>query len=218
MDFKGKNFIASYSGGKDSTLAIYRAIKSGMNPLELVTTYNTSMAQSWFHKIPDTLLCKVSYEIGIPISLIQTPGEKYTENFENKLREAKGRGAQVCVFGDIDLEEHLEWCTKRCKAVGLDAFFPLWKEERKKLVYEFIDYGFKTMITVVDTKRLPEKFLGRILSRETADEIESYGADICGENGEFHTFAFDGPLFKNPVNFSTGEIARSENYSVLPLK
>jgi diphthamide synthase (EF-2-diphthine--ammonia ligase) len=74
------------------------------------------------------------------------------------------------------------------------------------------------MITVVDTKRLPEKFLGRILSRETADEIESYGADICGENGEFHTFAFDGPLFKNPVNFSTGEIARSENYSVLPLK
>ncbi len=214
-NFKGKKFIASYSGGKDSTLAIYRAINMGMIPVELVTTYNTDEKYSWFHKIPEELLNRVSKEMQIPISLIETTGEKYEENFEAHLKKACELGAEVCVFGDIDLEEHLEWCTNRCKAAGLEALFPLWKEERKKLVYEFIDAGFKTVIITVDTDRMPEKFVGKILTREIADGIEKSGADICGENGEYHTFAFDGPLFKSSVQFSTGEKIHNKNYSML---
>lgn len=121
-------------------------------------------------------------------------------------------------FGDIDLEGHLEWCTQRCKAVGLEAFFPLWKESRKKLVYEFIDLGFKTLITVVDTSRMPEYFVGKVLTREVADEIEKSGADICGENGEYHTFAFDGPLFKNAVKFDVGDKLKIDNLAIVPIK
>lgn len=216
-DYKGKKFIASYSGGKDSTLAIYRAIKQGMVPIELVTTYNTDRKQSWFHGIPRQLLDNISTEIQIPITLMETTGEEYSLNFEAYLRKAKEQGAEICVFGDIDLEEHLNWCTDRCMAAGIEAYFPLWKESRKDLVYEFIDSGFKTMITVVDTSRLGQEFVGKILTKSVAADIERSGADICGEEGEYHTFAFDGPLFKNPVEFKKGNIINSDKYVIMPI-
>lgn len=216
-NYRGKKFIASYSGGKDSTLAIYRAIQQEMAPIELVTTYNTDRKQSWFHGIPRDLLDKISEEIQIPITLMETSGEQYTVNFEAYLKTAKEKGAEVCVFGDIDLEEHLNWCTDRCKAAGLEAYFPLWKESRKNLVYEFIDSGFKTIITVVDTSRLGQEFVGKVLDRQVTEEIEKSGADICGEDGEYHTFAYDGPLFRHPVEFTKGSVTRSDKYAIMPI-
>lgn len=216
-NYKGKKFVASYSGGKDSTLAIYRAIKQGLVPHELFTTFNKDKELSWFHSIPRQLLSKVSAEMQIPIALIETTGEQYKENIDNYLRNAKASGAEVCVFGDIDIDEHLKWCTDRCIAAGLEAYFPLWKESRKNLVYEFVDGGFKTMITIVDTSRLSSKFAGKILSRQIAEEIEESGADMCGENGEYHTFAFDGPLFKTPVEFQTGNIINYDKYVIMPI-
>lgn len=216
-NYRGKKFVASFSGGKDSTLAIYRAIHQGMIPIELITTYNKDKARSWFHGIPKEILTKVSKEINIPLTINETSGEKYAENFEAKLKEAKEKGAEVCVFGDIDIEGHFQWCTKRCEAVGIKAYFPLWNEARKKLVYEFIDLGFKTMINVVDSNRLSENFAGKVLSREIADEIEASGADICGENGEYHTFVFDGPLFERAVEFDIGEKIKVDNFIVVPI-
>lgn len=216
-DYNGKKFIASYSGGKDSTLAIHRSVMHGMIPVEFFTTYNTDRKQSWFHGISKQMLGKISREMGIPITVLETNGELYNENFEAKLKAAKKQGAEVCVFGDIDLDEHLKWCTDRCKAAGIEACFPLWHESRKSLVHEFIDSGFEAMITVVDTSRLPEKFTGKILTKLVAEEIESFNADICGENGEYHTFAFNGPLFKNPVMFQAGEIIKHGQYATVPL-
>lgn len=216
-DNKGRKFVASFSGGKDSTLAIYRAIKQGMVPTGLITTYNTDKERSWFHGIPKEILANVSRESNIPLSVIETSGEEYAQNFEAKLKDAKTQGAEVCVFGDIDIEGHLKWCTERCEAAGIKAYFPLWNEDRKKLVYEFIDLGFKTMINVVDSNRLSEKFAGKVLSRKIADEIESYGADICGENGEYHTFVFDGPMFTNPVDFNIDEKIKVDNFIVVPI-
>lgn len=216
-NYKGKKFVASFSGGKDSTLAIYRAIKRGMVPVELITTYNIEKERSWFHGIPKDILAKVSKETNILLSIIETSGEDYAKNFEAKLVEAKEKGAEYCVFGDIDIEGHLKWCSERCEAAEIKAYFPLWNEDRKKLVYEFIDSGFKTMINVVDINRLPEDFVGKILTRKVADEIETFGADICGENGEYHTFVFDGPLFKNQVEFHMGEKMKVENFIVVPI-
>lgn len=215
--YSGKKFIASYSGGKDSTLAIYRAIKQGMIPQELIITYNIDKERSWFHGIPEPLLNKISKEMNIPITLIKTTGEEYAKNFEEKLRQAKQLGVEVCVFGDIDIEDHLKWCSDRCEAVGIEAYHPLWQEDRRKLVYEFINLGFKTIITVVDNSRMPEKFTGQILTREVAEDIAKSGADICGENGEYHTFTFDGPLFAHPVEFKTGEIIEIDNYTIIPI-
>jgi uncharacterized protein (TIGR00290 family) len=213
-----KQFIASYSGGKDSILAIYRAIRAGLEPLELITTYNTDLDRSWFHGVPEPLLREVSASLGIPIRLIRTSGEEYELNFEKALADAKNRGAEVCVFGDIDIEGHLEWCTARCENTGLIPYFPLWKENRKDLVYEFIDAGFHTLITIVDTSRLSKAYLGRNLSREVADSIEATGADICGENGEYHTFVFDGPIFSRKIEVAAEEPVMREKYAILPIQ
>lgn len=214
-DLKGKKFIASYSGGKDSILAIHRAIQSGLVPLGLITTYNTDANRSWFHGVTEHLLHKVSDSLAIPLTLIKTSGEKYEENFEKTLSDAKSNGAEVCVFGDIDIEGHLEWCTLRCEKTGLIPYFPLCKEERKKLVYEFIDSGFSAIITIVNTTYISEDFLGKVLSREVADSIERSGADICGENGEYHTFVFNGAIFKNKINFNIKEKFERDKYVIL---
>lgn len=212
---KGKKFIASYSGGKDSALAVYRAVKAGLVPVELITTYNTDMKRSWFHGITEDILQKVSASLAIPVTLIRTSGSQYEENFEKALRNAKNEGAEVCVFGDIDIEEHLEWCTLRCEKVGLIPYFPLLKEERKKLVYEFIDAGFSAIIKIIDTTRMTKDFLGQVLSREIVDSIEKSGADICGENGEYHTFTFDGPIFSNKIDFTIAEKIERDKYFIL---
>ena len=214
-DLQGKKFIASYSGGKDSILAVYRAIQAELSLLELITTYNTGADRSWFHGITENLIQKVSDSLGIPIRLIKTSGERYEANFEKALSDAKSRGAEVCVFGDIDIEGHLEWCTARCENTGLIPYFPLLKEERKKLVYEFIDSGFSAIITIVDTARIPGDFLGQVLSREVADLIEKSGADICGENGEYHTFVYYGPIFAEKIDFQISGRVERDKYSIL---
>ena len=216
MDLNGKKFVASCSGGKDSIFAVYKAIEAGLVPMELITTYNEK--RSWFHGMAESLLQKVSASVEIPLTLIRTPGDLYQENFEKALTASKEKGAEVCVFGDIDIESHLKWCTERCETVGLIPYFPLWKESRKKIVYDFIDAGFKTVITIVDTNRMPDDFLGQVLTRDVANAIEKSGADICGENGEYHTFTFDGPLFKKKVDFTIIERLRRDKYRALSIE
>ncbi len=216
-EFSGKHFIASFSGGKDSTLAIHRAITGGMIPLGLITTWNTDMGRSWFHGLPDTVMMSLSRSWGIHISLIQTTGQAYAENFEHHLRKAKAKGAEVCVFGDIDLEPHREWCTARCESAGLTACFPLWQENRKALVHEFLDAGYRALITVVDTSRMDASFLGKELNRQEVEGIEACGADACGENGEYHTFVFAGPLMSEPVMFHAGNVICQDQYAILPV-
>ena len=214
----GKRFVASYSGGKDSVFAIYRAISGGMLPHRLITTYNTDMARSWFHGIPGDVLSAVSKSLGIEIELIRTSGKEYGASFEAALVRACSEGAEVCVFGDIDIEAHLEWCSERCAIAGVAPCLPLWGGERKALVLEFLAAGFMTVITTVDTTRMPESYLGKTLSPEIVDELEAAGIDACGENGEFHTFTFDGPIFKEPVLPMFGAPIRRDKYSTLPME
>lgn len=217
MNFSGKKFVASYSGGKDSILAIYRALKMGMTPVSLIITYNKDKDRSWFHGIPKNLIDEVSRSVNIPIKLIETTGAEYAERFKEELTLQKGAGAEVCVFGDIDIEDHLKWGSDICKKVGIMPCFPLWQESRSDLVHEFIDSGFTANITVVDTERLSEKHLGLELTNEVIKSIVKDGADACGENGEYHTFVSNGPLFDNPVSFLLGEKIYNDKYIILPI-
>ena len=217
MDLKNKKFVASYSGGKDSILAIYRAIQQGMKPVGLIITYNTDAGRSWFHGVPEEVLQDVSQSLHIPITLIKTTGKNYADNFKAELKRQKENGAEVCVFGDIDIEGHLNWCTNICEESGILPYFPLWHEPREKLVKEFISCGFSAYITVVDISRLNEKHLGMTLSEQTLKSIQSDGADVCGENGEYHSFVFDGPIFSRPVSFKFGEMVSQDKFKVLPI-
>ena len=213
----GKKCILSYSGGKDSILALYRAAKMGLQPMGLLTTYNTDLGRSWFHGIPDPILRAVSESLDLPVSLIRTGGQAYRKNFVAALQRQRRQGTECCVFGDIDIEEHLEWCTDVCREAGMEAVFPLWKEPRTELVQEFIRLGFISRITVVDTARLNPCHLGKIITDAEIAAIEAEGADACGENGEYHSFVSDGPLFRNPVPFLFGEMQMRGQYAVLPL-
>ena len=210
-------FAVSYSGGKESALSCYRAIKQGHTPVSLITTYNTDAGRSHFHGISEDLLENVSAALEIPLLLVRTGGADYQENFEKALRQLKAVGAEACVFGDIDIEGHRVWCSERCDNTGLVPLFPLWGEERKKIVYEFIDSGFVANITVVNRKQLSDDFLGQQLTKEIAERIAAQGADICGENGEYHTFVSAGPIFRHPVSFSFGAAHTSGDYAMLPL-
>ena len=217
MELKGKKFVASYSGGKDSILAIDRAIRAGMVPLCLVITYDSSRGRSWFHGVPQELLSDVSRALNIPLRLIRTSEDDYAERFIDELRLQKERGADVCVFGDIDIQGHLDWCSDVCRQAGIEAYFPLWQEKRGALVREFIARGFTANITIVDTSRLSTGYLGKVLSTGLIEEIATAGADECGENGEYHSFVSDGPIFSHPIRFSFAPMLINGNYASLPV-
>lgn len=215
---KKRAFTVSYSGGKDSALALYRTIKEGYRPQSLLITYREEQERSWFHGIPGELLEEVSAALDIPIRKIHAGlGEDYTAAFINALRDERKKGAAFCVFGDIDIEDHRRWCQDVCRKAGLEAYHPLWQESREALVQEVIRTGFVANITTVDTSRLSSRFLGKTLSANTAEEIHSYGADICGENGEYHTFVSDGPIFHHPITFALAPVEYHGNYAVRPI-
>lgn len=198
-ELKGKKFTASYSTGKDSTLAIYKAIQAGMIPENLIMTYNTDRERSWFHGIMPEVIGELEKALNLPITLIKTSGEEYEKNFEAELMRQKEKGVEVCVFGDIDIEDHLTWCSSRCENTSLIPCFPLWQNRRRDVVMEFINAGFTTIITVIDTERMSPSYLGKALTADLVAQMEAEGIDACGENGEFHTFVTDGPLFQKPL-------------------
>ena len=208
-------FAISYSGGKESALSLHKAVQQGHTPILLITTFNTDRNHSYSHGINETILTRVSDSLGIPSLLVKTTDTEYTSDFEKALTHAKNLGAEACVFGDVDIEGHFAWCSERCKNVGLEAIFPLWGRGRKDVVYDCIDSGFVANISVVNTKYLSEKYLGQQLTKEIAVSIAAEGADICGENGEYHTFVSDGPIFKHPVQFSFAEKFMKNEYAIM---
>ena len=213
-----KKFVMSYSCGKDSTLALYRMIKNGHKPVALLITVDKKVLRSWFHGVPESLLQEVSKSLNIPLLLVKCEGEEYKAAFNKALNKAKNElGAEACVFGDIDLEAHRVWCTDRCDEANMEAIFPLWLEDREKLTYEFIDSGFKTVIKNVRLDVLSTEFLGKVLTKRVVSDIVAAGSDACGENGEYHTFAFDGPLFKYPIRFKENGIITNEAHGFLDI-
>ena len=213
-----KKFVMSYSCGKDSTLALYRMIKDGHKPVALLITVDKKAVRSWFHGVPEDLLGEVSKSLNIPLLLVKCEGEEYKDAFNKALNKAKNElGAEVCAFGDIDLEAHREWCTDRCNEANIEAIFPLWKESREGLTFEFIDTGFKTVIKNVRLDVLSTDFLGKQLTRPVVEDIVKSGSDACGENGEYHTFVFDGPLFKYPIKFKENGIITNDTHGFLDI-
>ncbi len=206
------NFVMSFSGGKDSVLAMYRMIKNGYKPIALITTVKKDEDKSWTHGIAYKHLKQIEESLNIPLILVRCNSNDYEKSFEDGLLKAKEMGAKTCVFGDIDIEEHKKWNEDRCNNVGLKARLPLWKESREKILFEFIDSGFTTVINKVNLKYLGSEFLGKKLDKKIAKAIELRGADICGENGEYHTFVVDGPIYKFPIELKLHNIEEKDGY------
>ncbi|WP_288478157.1 diphthine--ammonia ligase [uncultured Clostridium sp.] len=212
-----KNFIMAYSCGKDSTLALYRMIERGYKPVCILVTTGDG-EDSWFHGINKSLVKKVSESLGIELLFANCSAEKYEENFVSALKEARDKyGAKLCTFGDIDIELHRKWDLDICKKAEIEGILPLWNEDREKLTLEFIKRGFKAVIKKVRLDILNEDFLGKILDEDLIIDIKKAGSDVCGENGEYHTFVFDGPIFKEKVQFNVIEKKTNEKYGEITI-
>jgi len=199
------DFAAAYSGGKDSALALYRMIRQGHRPVALITAVQIDEGRSWFHGIQKELLLGVSRSLGIPIIFSRCTPDNYQQTFEQSLIKARELGAQCCAFGDIDIEGHKAWNEERCTHAGLKLALPLWMEDREALVSEMLSAGFKAMIKIINNS-LDQSLLGQDLTPALVEKIKAAGADPCGENGEYHTFVYDGPIFAHPVLFEKGRV------------
>lgn len=215
---KNQSFVASWSGGKDSAMAYYRAIQSGMIPKRIWTMFEESGERSKSHALPIEVVEAQAKSLGIPFMLRGSNWNSYESEFLDAMKECKDAGIDYGVFGDIDLVDHLEWVRKTCAKIGVEAVHPLWMEPRRKILEEFVGAGFIAYIVVVNTKMMPANFIGRQFTIKLMDELEKLGIDACGESGEFHTVVVDGPIFSErvPIVFS-GEHER-DGYVFLDVK
>lgn len=175
---------------------------------ELVTTINTSYNRVSMHGLRKELLLAQIQAIGIESSLIELPETPTMEIYEQKMQEAvrylKNKGFTHSAFGDIFLEDLRQYRENQLAKQNIKAIFPIWKKNTKKLLNEFLQLGFKTIVVCANSKHFGADFVGTVIDEHFINNLP-IDVDPCGENGEFHTFCFDGPIFKNPINFKIGE-------------
>lgn len=212
---KNRQFVSSWSGGKDSAMAFYRAVQAGAVPKRLWTMFETDEKRSKSHALPLEILEAQADSIGVPLMIRGADWNHYEAQFLDAMKECVEAGIGNGVFGDIDLEDHLTWVQNACAKVGMKALHPLWQEPRRKILDELIDVGFEAYIVVGHDDRLPQHYVGQRFTKELMDELEALGIDSCGEEGEFHTLVVDGPIFQKriPVNF--GKTIHRDGYTFL---
>jgi uncharacterized protein (TIGR00290 family) len=211
------SFACSFSGGKDSCLALYRAIHAGGDAKKLITMFTEGGERSRSHGLHLSIITAQSQAMNIPLLTRATSRNDYEKHFTDALTSVKKEGVQHVVFGDIDLREHRDWEERVCNGIGLRPFLPLWLEERGKILGEFLELGFCAMIIAVKENVLTTSLLGKTLSRTVIEEIESQGADACGEEGEYHTLVYDGPIFQSSLTLTRGEEVLRDGYWFLDL-
>ena len=199
----------NWSGGKDSALAFYKAKQENKYNIDrLLTTVNEEYKRISMHGVREELLMKQAEAIGLPLDILYLPEytsmDTYEKAISDKLAEYKSENIDVAVFGDIFLEDLRDYRENQLSKLDMKATFPLWKIKTTYLVNEFINLGFKTMVVSVDTRYLDKSFVGVPIDQNFLERLPE-GVDPCGENGEFHTFVYDGPIFKKPVEFQLGE-------------
>ncbi|MFJ7755943.1 diphthine--ammonia ligase [Peribacillus muralis] len=215
---RGHKFIASFSGGKDSVLALHKAMKAG-EAVGLIVMLEEEGKRSRSHGMPPELIQAQAESIGLPVYTAAASWTDYEKEFMRLLADAKSQGAEVLVTGDLDMPEHGCWNDKVATNAGLKLGMPLWEMDHRQAVEEFIHLGFETMIVTVNLSLgMREDDLGRTLTLDYVQELVARGIDPCGEGGEFHTTVINGPLFKTPLAVHKGEILSDGEYAFLPLE
>jgi len=203
-------------------MALYEILNSGTQSVSaLLTTVTEDYDRISMHGVRTELLERQAEAIGIPLVKVLIPKGCANDDYENNMREALTRfrdgGTCTVGFGDIFLEDLRRYREDNLAKVQMNAVFPIWKKDSRELAETFINLGFKAIITCVDTKYLDASFAGREYDMEFLEDLHS-SVDPCGENGEFHSFVYDGPIFKRPVTVTRGEVVlRDERYSFCDL-
>lgn len=193
------DFYCSWSGGKDACLALYKMAQQGHKPRALLTMMNEAGTLSRAHYLPKSLIEQQAHALGLNCVTQATAKSNYQTRYQSALQECKQQGIDYLVLGDIDLQAHRDWQMQQGQETGITPLFPLWLQDHKGLVEQFIEAGFKATIIAILPDKVPSDFLGKSLNRETMMQLESLGIDVCAEGGEFHTVVTDGPLFSQPI-------------------
>ncbi|HPQ07611.1 MAG TPA: diphthine--ammonia ligase [Bacteroidia bacterium] len=209
MSSKTKALI-SWSGGKDSTFALHKILKENKyQPEFLFVTINKNQQRVSMHGVRKELITRQGLSIGIHTRKLYLPEnvsmEMYNKMMEAEMKLMKQRGVDRVIFGDIFLEDLKKYREEQLQKIDLKAEFPLWGKDTKELYKEFVEAGYKVKIVSVNLKRLSKDFLGKDLSLELLNEFPEE-VDVCGENGEYHTFVYDGEIFNYPIEFEVGEV------------
>ena len=199
----------NWSTGKDSALALYHLLKTPNYSIdELITTVNSHYNRVSMHGLRKELLEAQTKALKINASVIELPEQPTMAVYEQKMIETitnlKNKGFTHSAFGDIFLEDLKAYREENLAKLDIKTVFPLWKIDTTKLIKEFLDLGFKSIIVCAKSEYFGEDFVGKIIDKDFIKNLPE-GVDPCGENGEFHTFCFDGPIFENPIPFTIGE-------------
>jgi Predicted ATPases of PP-loop superfamily len=213
----GHRFIASFSGGKDSVLALHKSMKAG-DAIGLIVMMEEEGKRSRSHGMPPELIRAQAESIGLPVYTAAASWDDYEHKFIALLEQAKRQGAEVLVTGDLDMPIEDCWHDKVTRKAGLQLGMPLWEMDHQEAVQEFINLGYVSVLVTVNLSLgMREEDLGRTLTYDYLKELQTRGIDPCGEGGEFHTTVIDGPIFKHPIPIRKGNIIKNGDYAFLPL-
>ncbi len=197
-------------------MALHRALEAGLRVSSLFTMVSPE-GYSMSHRIPRGLLALQAEALGLPLLEGTADWGTYEEEFKRALVGLRATGIRGCIFGDIDLEDHLSWCRRVCRETGLEAVHPLWGEDQGVLLDELLQLGYRAVIVVVDLERLGPDWLGRDLDAKAVDELLRLGISPCGETGEYHTLVVDGPVFRREVPLGPRRVLRRGHHAFLDL-
>jgi diphthine-ammonia ligase len=214
--------FASWSGGKDCCLALYRARQNGMDVRYLANTVRENGTRSCSHGISSAVIREQSKALGIPIVQQPTLNDNYESQFIKMIQAFREEGIEGGVFGDIDFNEHREWIERVCAVAGITPHLPLWLEDQKKLVEEFIDAGFESVIVAAKAELFDKDVLGRKIDRDFLSYINELKKTMditpCGEAGEYHSLVIDGPIFKKRLELVDTEKVQRDQHIYLEVK
>lgn len=204
-----KKTYFNWSTGKDSALALFHLSKDKDFSVEcLVTSVNATHDRVSMHGVRRELLHMQTNALGIPATTVEIPEmldkAEYESRMHSIVKDLKADGFVCGAFGDIFLEDLRRYREEKLASQGISTCFPLWGRDTSELMREFLDLGFKAITVCVSSEKLGREFLGRVIDEEFLAELP-FGVDPCGENGEFHTFCYAGPVFKNEIKFEIGE-------------
>lgn len=203
--------VLAWSGGKDSAMALHALLASGRyEVVSLLTTVSSQYERISHHGVRVELLEQQAAALGIPLHKLYLNQdncsiEDYEAIMEKAMLEYRDKGVLTVAFGDIFLQDLREYRQRNLATVGMEAVFPIWGRDTSELVQTFITLGFKAYLTCVDSKKLGEQFAGRPIDADLIRDLPA-GVDPCGENGEYHSYVYDGPIFQRPVELSVGQV------------
>jgi uncharacterized protein (TIGR00290 family) len=212
------SYAVSWSGGKDGCLAFYEAQRRGLNISHLVNLVNTEPEKVHPHGKDAKLIQFQGEALGIPLMQVETTWQRYEQDLKSTLLKLKSLGVKGMIFGDIYLQEHLDWVNRVCGEIGVEALEPLWKRNTEQLFDSFVDAGFEASIVSAKSELIGQEWIGQNLDKSFAEYMRQKGIDFCGEKGEYHTLVKGGPPFRRRLVFEETSITAQDGYWLLDVR